>query len=60
MKPCRSLLTLAALTAAAPSFANSPLTIYFEANPGYAVAVLDTYAPMGASFRPSATGKKLP
>ena len=31
MKPCRSLLTLAALAAAAPSFANSPLTNDFEA-----------------------------
>lgn len=31
MKPCRSLLTLAALAAAAPSFANSPSTIDFEA-----------------------------
>lgn len=50
MKPCRSLLTLAALAAAVPSFANSPLTIDFEASSGYAVAVLDTYAPLGASF----------
>jgi hypothetical protein len=50
MKFCRTLLALAALAAAAPSFANSPLTIDFEATPGYGVSVLNTYAALGASF----------
>lgn len=53
MKSCRTLLALAALAAAAPSFANSPLTIDFEAATSFA-SVLDTYAAFGASFSASA------
>lgn len=54
MKSCRTLLALAALAAAAPSFANSLLTLDFEATPGYGVSVLNTYADVGASFSASA------
>lgn len=53
MKFCRTLwvpAALAALAASAPSFANSPLSIDFEASPGYGVPVLNTYASIGASF----------
>ncbi len=53
MKPCRTLLALTLLAAAAPSFANSPLTIDFEAATSF-VSVLNTYAAIGASFSDSA------
>lgn len=57
MKTCRTLLALAALAAAAPSFANSPLTLDFEAATSFA-SVLDTYASIGASFSDSALALK--
>ena len=46
----RFFLAAAALAAAAPAFADSPLTIDFESTPGFAVAVGNHYAAIGASF----------
>lgn len=53
MTPCRTLLALAALAAAAPSLASIPLTIDFEAATSF-TPVLNTYAATGATFSDSA------